>query len=161
MTLDVETELARLRTLPVRELRLRYEEVFQEACRSHHKQWLVKRIIWRLQAQAAGDLSERARQRAALLANDADLRMSPPVTRTVAPLRTAPESAPRDPRLPAPGTVLTRTYKGQQIEVLVLQDGFSYAGQVYASLTAVARTITGTHTNGYHFFHLGKDSLNA
>jgi hypothetical protein len=39
--------------------------------------WLVKRIAWRMQALAEGDLSERARRRAAELANDADLRLSP------------------------------------------------------------------------------------
>jgi hypothetical protein len=43
-----------------------------------NKSWLIKRIAWRLQALAEGDLSERARQRAKELANDADLRLSPP-----------------------------------------------------------------------------------
>ena len=61
-----------------KELRAKYEEVFEEACRSGHKQWLVKRIIWRLQANAFGDLSERARRRAEELANDADLRLKAP-----------------------------------------------------------------------------------
>jgi len=34
----------------------------------------------------------------------------------------------------------------------VLDDGFEYAGILYRSLTAVARAVTGTHWNGYHFF---------
>ena len=34
----------------------------------------------------------------------------------------------------------------------MLHDGFAYAGHVYPSLSAVAKVITGTHTNGYHFF---------
>jgi hypothetical protein len=43
--------------------------------------WLVKRLAWRLEVLAEGDLSERARQRAAQLANDADLRLSAPLNR--------------------------------------------------------------------------------
>ncbi len=76
--LNVAKEVAALQRMTVAELRERYEEVFGEACRSHHKQWLVRRIAWRMQANAEGDLSERARKRAAELANDADLRMKAP-----------------------------------------------------------------------------------
>src|ERR1700740_867169 len=43
-------------------------------------------------------------------------------------------------------------YKGQLVQVEVLTEGFAYAGRIYASLSAVAKTITGSHTNGYHFF---------
>ena len=58
-------------------LRDRYAELFGEETRANNKPWLVKRIAWRLQALAEGDLSERALQRAAALAIDADLRMMP------------------------------------------------------------------------------------
>jgi len=61
-----------------------------------------------------------------------------------------------DDRLPPPGTVLTRKYKGETLQVLVLADGFEYAGEVYASLSAVAKAITGSHCNGYLFFRLGQ-----
>ena len=60
--------------------------------------------------------------------------------------------APVDPRLPAPGTILTRPYKGQLVQVQVLTEGFAYGGRVYPSLSAVAKAITGSHTNGYLFF---------
>jgi hypothetical protein len=39
---------------------------------------VFRRVAWRLQARAEGDLSERARQRAAELADDADLRLRAP-----------------------------------------------------------------------------------
>ncbi len=45
-----------------------------ETANTHHKEWLVKRIIWRMQAVAEGDLTKRARRRAAELANDAERR---------------------------------------------------------------------------------------
>lgn len=48
-------------------------------------------------------------------------------------------------RLPMPGAVITRPYKGEDLEVRVLPDGFEYEGEVYKSLSAVAKKITGTH----------------
>ena len=51
-----------------------------------------------------------------------------------------------------PGAVITREYRGCTIAVTVLDEGFEYEGAVYRSLTAVAKAITGTHWNGYHFF---------
>jgi Protein of unknown function (DUF2924) len=78
MHLNIENEVAALQRLAVRKLRTRYGEVFGEQTRAGSKAWLIKRIVWRLQSIAEGDLSERARRRAAELANDADVRLSPP-----------------------------------------------------------------------------------
>ena len=61
----------------------------------------------------------------------------------------------RDDRLPPPGTLLTRQYKGRTIAVRVLDEAFEYDGQAYTSLSAVAKAITGSHLNGYQFFQLG------
>jgi hypothetical protein len=55
-----------------------------------------------------------------------------------------------------PGAVITRQYKGDTIEVRVLPHGFEYLGEVYRTLSAVAKAVTGTHWNGYHFFRLGR-----
>ena len=62
-----------------------------------------------------------------------------------------------DPRLPRPGTALVRKYKGRQVRVIVLADGFEYEGERFSSLTAVAKAITGTHCNGFRFFKLEGD----
>lgn len=59
-----------------------------------------------------------------------------------------------DTRVPMPGTQITRTYKGRTVDVMVLPNGFEYDGEVYRSLTAIAKAVTGTHWNGYHFFNL-------
>jgi hypothetical protein len=151
--LNILHEVAVLQRLTIGQLRQRFAEVFGEATAASNRTWLVKRIAWRLQALAEGDLSERARRRAAELARDADLRLNPPrsKTTTVAP---EPVSLPAsvDHRLPPPGTILTRPYKGQQLHVQVLTEGFAFAGTVYPSLSAVAKAITGSHCNGYHFF---------
>ena len=66
----------------------------------------------------------------------------------------APSQLTAHDRLPIPGTVLTRKYRGRQIEVKVLPNAFEYDGQNYRSLTAVAKAITGSHWNGHLFFGL-------
>jgi hypothetical protein len=152
-------ELADLGRLPVSQLRARYARLFGEATRVGNKAWLVKRLAWRLQALAEGDLSERARRRAAELAQDADLRLSPPRPTPTVPVpavdtRPTRRSGKRRDRLPPAGTLLTRLYKGTTVQVRVLEHGFVYEGTLYASLSAVAKAITGSHCSGYLFFRL-------
>jgi hypothetical protein len=88
--LNIVHEVATLERLTVGQLRQRFAELFGEATLASNRTWLVKRIAWRLQALAEGDLSERARQRAAELARDADLRLNPPQRQTTTPTATDP-----------------------------------------------------------------------
>ncbi len=165
---SVDAQLEALTTMTVAQLRARYLEVFGEPTTSGNKQWLYRRVAWRIQALAFGGLSERARQRAAELARDADIRVQAP--RAIAPQRPTNASnrvltlsgkvvASSDARLPPPGSVLRRTWKGKEHEVTVLASDFEYQGATYRSLSAVATAITGSHWNGFGFFGLiGKDS---
>jgi hypothetical protein len=161
--LNIVNELATLQRLSIGQLRQRFADVFGEATAASNRTWLVKRIVWRLQALAEGDLSQRARQRAAELARDADLRLNAPRSQTTPATTPEPVSDPTpvDHRLPPPGTILARPYKGLLVQVQVLTDGFAYAGRVYPSLSAVAKAITGQHCNGYFFFRLGKEQAHA
>ena len=116
MDLNSVNEVAALQHLSVRQLRQRFAELFGETTRASNRTWLMKRIVWRIQALAEGDLSQRARQRTAELANDADLRLNPPPSqanpKTPTPSQTIGIPAPMDRRLAPPGTILTRPYKG-------------------------------------------------
>jgi hypothetical protein len=76
--MNVENEVDALQQMSTGELRERYAEVFGEEPRSRHKAYLIRKVAWRLQANAEGDLSERARRRAEELAVDADVRTTPP-----------------------------------------------------------------------------------
>jgi hypothetical protein len=157
MSSKLAQQIAALSRLTTGQLSDKYADVFGELTNTRNRMWLIKRIAWRLQALAEGDLSERARQRAAELANDADLRVSAPRPKTVRV--TGPRTAgiacqPRTSGSLLPGTTLTRVYKGETLEVAVLADSFRYEGQVYRSLSAVAKAITGTHTSGSLFFRL-------
>jgi hypothetical protein len=160
MNPDLAHELAALGQLTVSGLRARYAELFGDETRVGNKVWLMRRIAWRLQALAEGDLSQRARQRAAELAHDADVRLSPPRSALVSiPAATRSSSRSRrkpHPRLPPPGTILTRPYKGETLQVRVLRHGLEFEGTVYPSLSAVAKVITGSHCSGYLFFRLTK-----
>jgi hypothetical protein len=163
--LNTAKEVAALERMTAKQLREKYAEVFGETTNANNRIWLLKRIAWRLQAQAEGDLSERARNRAAELVRDTELRVSPPRTKAAA----IPVGATRvielnlvaDNRLPPPGTVITRKYKGAVVQVKVLAEGFEYAGEVYRTLSAVAKAITGYHCSGFAFFRLTREERSA
>lgn len=165
MTLTVAEEVAALKGMTPKELLDKHIEVFGEESRSRNKAWLIKRIAWRIQANAEGDLSERARKRAMEIANDSDLRVRAPVERkqseSAGPTKTIKVEFDHDTRLPLPGTLLSREYKGETVLVKVLQDGFECRGEVYRSLTGVVKAVTGSHWNGYHFFGLKKRGRSA
>jgi hypothetical protein len=151
----LRSEIESLRQLKVRELKKRYIELFGEASASSNQLHLVRRLAWRLQAQAEGDLSERAQKRAADLAQDVDLRLRAPRS-FWRELDRADTRCPRDPRLPTAGTQLRRSYQGRTIVVQVLEHGFAYDNQKYGSLSAIAYRVTGTRWNGYLFFGLNE-----
>jgi hypothetical protein len=161
MKAAVLKEIEGLRRLTVGGLREKYREVFGEESRSNHKDFLFRRIAWRIQANAEGGLSERACRRALEIANDADLRIRAPKTfgASEVSLRTAVGTVGggRDSRLPAPGTLLTRDFKGQTYVVKVLAAGFEYDGRTYKSLSAIAGEIAGTRWNGFLFFGLTRE----
>lgn len=159
MQLNIEMEVAKLRHMTAGQLREHYAKVIGEETRSHHKTYLIRRIIWRLQAKAEGDLSVRARRRAELLADDAEIRLTPPKDSPVAGQAGATVvldvPASHELRLPTAGMSIRRQYKGRTIVVNVLSDGFEFKGEHYKSLSAVAKAITGSHCNGFRFFGLG------
>ena len=161
MKLDVEREVEQLQRMTVGQLLEKYEEVWEEPTNTRNKQWLVKRIAWKMQANIEGDISQRARRRAADLARGTDIR-------TTAPKAMKPSVTPEgntvngivqgvdNSRLPPTDSDITRVYKGEKIVVRVLANGFEYDGTIYKTLSAVAKKITGQHCNGYHFFNLNK-----
>src|SRR5881392_3102122 len=115
-TTSLREEIEALQRMTVGQLKEKYRVLFQETSRSNHKQFLFRRIAWRIQANAEGGISERARRRALEIANDADLRIRAPknfLKGELDPRRTAERSVEptTDPRLPTPGTMLVRRYR--------------------------------------------------
>ena len=98
---DVEAERRTLGAMTAGELRRRYQEVGGDEARSRNREYLIRRILWMLQAVAYGGLSARAAG---------------------------------------------------------LADGFEFKGERYGSLSAIAKSVTGSHMNGYRFFGLLKEA---
>ncbi len=160
METAVLIEIEKLRRASLAALREKHREVFQEETQCRHREHLFRRIAWRLQALDEGDLSERARERASEIARDADLRIVAPRDFFVSGgKRIETTSGDRDRRqqdnrLPLPGTLLSRKWKGRTILVEVLPNGFRYENSHYPSLSAIAVAVTGTRWNGLAFFGL-------
>jgi hypothetical protein len=156
----IMTEVENLRRASVTSLQKRYRELFQEEARSRHREHLFRKIVWRLQALAEGELSERARARALEIANDADLRVLAPRDffsvsgQSVEIMPGNQSKRQHDPRLPTVGTILRRSWKERTILVEVLPKGFRYENRRYPSLSNIAFEITGTRWNGFAFFGL-------
>ena len=145
-------EIMALRALPMKELKKKYEELFDgERPASTQKIYLWKRIAYRMQEAVYGGLSEEAQGKIKELIQEYD----PINNKTLRPEKSPKEKkSTRDRRLPIPGTFLVKEYKGKTIQVKVLEKGFEYEGAVYQTLSAIAKTVTGAHWNGYVFFNL-------
>ena len=152
---SLSEQLASLEAMPMGELAEKFREVFGVPTRTRNKPYLRKRVAWRIQELAEGGLSERSLAKIEELAPLAPVRWRSGRTSDGAALASGgtPTSArSRDPRLPAPGSVLVRIHKGVEHQVTALNDGFEYQGQRHASLSQIARLITGTQWNGHLFF---------
>ena len=164
MTETIRDQIDALQRMTTSELIEHFAEVHGYATRTRHRAYLIRKIAWRIQANAEGDLSERARRRAAELADDAEVRVMAPKTH-ICPPQPAPERVidraldgdrHPDPRIPAVGAAIIRQYRGRTIRVIILprEEGFEYEGDRYRTLSAIAKAITGSHLNGFRFFGL-------
>lgn len=157
---EMRTEIEDLPTLTVNALRDKFAEVLGYGTNSRNREFLIRKITWGIQAREWGDISEEARKRAYEIADFRHLRrclLKPEAVPSEAEGQTQrrPCKLSRDPRLPMTGCLLSKEHEGKQIHVQVLENGFSYEGKVYRSLSAIARFITGTNWNGFAFFQLG------
>ncbi len=162
MDLNVGKEVAAMKRMTVNELRAKYADVFGEETKARHKEWLVRRIAWRMQALAEGDISERARQRAAELANDADLRTTVP---KAAESGTSPGGMHGDDGIyrhglrQSPAACRARkscaSTRARRSRSACWRRVSSSKARSTSRSSAVAKAITGTHCNGYLFFRLG------
>ncbi len=153
---EIADQLSALTSMTAAELKTRYEEVFGEPSRSSNKDYLRKKIAWRIQELAEGGLSDKAKQRIEELSVDAPLRYKKSTQKPSFSQGTPVH--PLDPRLPLPDSIITKEHKGVTHKVTVLADGFQYKDKPYRSLSKIAREITGTSWNGFLFFGLTEQS---
>jgi hypothetical protein len=155
MSPEATMQLASLSDLTTDQLIKKYETLSGEKCRSRNRRYVYRRVAWMVQAKHEGGLSERALLRAGVIAGESLVRVTAPRTKAKSEVEsTVPDDW--DQRIPPPGNLIERRYKGRTLRILVLSDGFEYEGERYKSLTAIARVITGSHCNGFLFFKLGQ-----
>ena len=140
MSEDVASALAMLPNLNKKELLALWREHFgKSAPNGLRRNFLVPILAYRIQERALGGLSITAQKQLRELARKFAAN---PATGIAGMHRIKP------------GTRLLRDWHGQSHEVLVLDDGYGYAGQSYSNLSEIARLITGTRWSGPKFFGL-------
>ncbi len=137
-------QLAELDDLPTAELKTRWKTYFGDDPPRFNRQFLIKRLAYRIQELAYGGLSESVRKRMKDLLDDEGY--------DELGLRSQPKKK-KSSEIFLPGTMLVREWQDERHEVIVSEDGsFAYRDVPYRSLSAVARAITGTRWNGPKFF---------
>ena len=159
MDKSILSQISALQRKSVSDLQAEWLRLYGEPTRSRNRDYLWKRLAWRVQELAHGGLSDASQQRIDDLASDGFVRARTPRSAASDIAATAPAKDPperRNPKLPTPGTVFARKYFSREIRVVTLDDGFEWDGRRYGSLSAVARAVTGSRWNGRLFFGLTK-----
>lgn len=154
---NISEEIQGLRNATLPEIQEQYKALFNVAeTPCANKPYLIKKIAYKLQEMADGGLSDEAKMQIIDLIEKYDPINNKALRPQVVSAGKSVVSIPfmRDKRLPIPGTVIHKKYKGQDIHVKVLDKGFEYKDKYYRSLTAIAFELTGAHWNGFSFFNL-------
>jgi len=147
MDTAILTEILALKNAPLEELNAKYAELYDgKTAPNINRIELWKKLAYKIQEREYGKLSDDAISAKRHLIGEHD-----PINQKT--MRSS-ATASRDRRLPVPGTVITKNYKGTHIQVKVLEKGFEYNGKVYKTIGAIAKAITGAHWSGYLFFNL-------
>jgi hypothetical protein len=132
----IEGEIGRVRSLGLDELRTLWRVTFRSSPPSAFTKDLMARFLcWHIQEQAFGGLD-------------------PEIAKHLDGLAQGDKPGANRPRRLKPGTVLLREYQGERHTVTVVPNGYFWRETAYASLSTIARAITGTSWNGPRFFGL-------
>jgi len=137
----IPARLTALKAMSVNDLKAEWQVLFDAPAPNNSRGFLEGRLAYRIQELTYGGPDKQTRRLLDLLADEVEGTL----TRKAQIV---------DPRNPVIGTKLIREWDGNAHTVTVLKEGFEWDGRRYKSLSAVARTITGTQWNGYRFFGL-------
>lgn len=142
---SLEVEIAHLRDLDLKGLRVQYRIVFRKQPPAHFPKHLLFGVLaYRLQADELGDLQADT------------VRLLKQIGSGGAAVDTVRLTSEFDRRRTElkPGTILIREWNGRPHRVLVVDAGFAWKGKTYESLSSIAFAITATKWNGPRFFGL-------
>ena len=141
----LEARIGALPDLSIAELRQAWAEAWgAPPPKGARRRLLMLGIAWKWQAEVEGGFSRPLERRLAML--EAAVRQS-----GASPMDRHGYSLP--PRL-VPGSRLIRVWKAERHEVEVAETGYLWRGRSWASLSSIAREITGARRNGPAFFGL-------
>lgn len=135
MNQKVNAKLAALELLTMEEIKPLWHKYFDNDPVRFQRDFMVRRIAYRIQAMAYGGMPKTLRNKLKRLAEGGQETVQEQVQLT-------------------PGTRLMREYKGERIHVAVLENGFEFKGKRYQSLSAIASELMGSRTSGPKFFGL-------
>lgn len=157
---ETKSEIKSLCGMNINDLRSKYYEVYGYHSGARNKDFLIRKIAWKLQSiESETDIKSATREKAYSIVDFSRLRLNKlkPNSKT----QTTDEDTvkrkikfSRDPRLPKSGAILCKTFAGEQHVVKVLDSGFEYKNEQYKTLSSVDRKIAGTNWNGFKFFNL-------
>lgn len=131
MSSDVSALVAQIHAMDLDQIRSEWRKRYGKPPRMRSLPLMRMQLAWRVQADAQGGLDAQTRK--ALARKGA----------------VDPEG-----KELGIGARLTRNWKGKRIEVVVEEQGFRWEDQLFPSLSATARAITGIRWNGPRFFGL-------
>ncbi len=134
-----------LNGLTTAELQRKYAGLFGAQPVSNNRRFMERKIAYRLQEMAIGGLAAELKAKI----DELIIRYDPV---NCCRFKVRRSTTGRDVRLPLPGSLITKIYKGKRIEVKVLEHGFEYEGVIYKNLSHVAKVVTGNKWNGFLFF---------
>lgn len=128
--ISVQRQLLALAQMDKEELISKWKDLFGKNPPEYGPVFMRRRLAYRIQELFYGGLSEELK------------------SQMLARKRTPS----RNSGILKPGNRIIREWKDEKYEVIIRSNGVEYNGQLYRSLTAVAKKITGTHWNGKKFF---------
>jgi hypothetical protein len=147
MSQSALAQIAALEHLSMADLQARWRELIGTEPPRYNREFLIRRLAYRMQELVYGGLRQAARAGMVQLLAQAGCD-------ELGSLRPSKQTGRGRRESPVAGTRLIREWNGQPHEVTAVPGGFAYRGRRYRSLTAIAELITGTHWNGPSFFGL-------
>ena len=138
---DVLKRIMKLQKQSEKELLKIWRTMFDGAPEFMSKKYMIGKLAYKIQELAYGGLDAETENKIKNCAKEVTKE------KTAAAKKSHKFS-------PIVGTKITKKYNDKILEVMVVNDGFSYEGSVYKSLSAIATQITGTKWNGLKFFNV-------
>jgi hypothetical protein len=145
----IENIIEELKSFSRDKLIQKWLEIFKQApSQSVRREFLIKHLVWEIQAKEKGGYTSQTRKKLESLARSSEQNKEVNANSI--------KSLNAHKLTIKAGTKLIREYQGKNHEVIVLEKGYQYQNKFYRSLSAIANEITRSRWNGKVFFGIIK-----